>query len=247
MNIINRLLNRVSSLTTANTVYGPEMAAHGLADGAGEQPPQQSSFVTLGSYAYSHKSLKWYQAVYHRIREIALCNGYILHKLDNAEKCLDAARFWKEVVDGLICEYVPTAQPMRGRPSSKPLPDRMTERHFAATYEDKTRLWSVQWSSKEASSPMRYILQTVQLANACHRLFREISYFERLSQLGWRLNVVATSFIYTVCTSNSNKCKQWPLYIAYWLDIFSSECNDLQKMYVFKSLSLFLNLAMFEI
>jgi len=91
----------------------------------------------LGSYAYSHKSVKWYQAVYHRIREIALMNGHILHKRDKGNSCLDAAKFWKQVVDGLLAEYVPTASVPRGRPSGKPLPNRLSERHFPATYDNK--------------------------------------------------------------------------------------------------------------
>ena len=91
----------------------------------------------LGSYAYSHKSLKWYRAVYHRIREIALTNGHILHKRDKGDSSLDAAKFRKQVVDGLLAEYVPTASTPRGRPSGKPLPNRLSERHFPATYEDK--------------------------------------------------------------------------------------------------------------
>ena len=90
----------------------------------------------LGSYAYSHKSVKWYQAVYHCI--IALTNGHILHKCDNGDSCLNAAKFRKQVVDGLLAEYVPSASIPRGRPSGKPLPNRLSERrHFPATYDDK--------------------------------------------------------------------------------------------------------------
>ena len=31
----------------------------------------------LGSYSYPHKCAKWYMAIYHRYREVALVNGYI--------------------------------------------------------------------------------------------------------------------------------------------------------------------------
>jgi len=90
----------------------------------------------LGSYAYCHKSTKWYQTIYHRVREIALCNGYILLQFDGSMKCRDGAAFRKQVVDGLLSEYVPVVK-SRGRPSSKPVPDRLAERHFTANYESK--------------------------------------------------------------------------------------------------------------
>lgn len=93
----------------------------------------------LGSYAYCHKSVKWYQTVYHRIREIALTNGHILHKLDKDKgaNCVDGAVFRKQVVNGLLSEYVPVASRPRGRPSMEPVPNRLQERHFPASYEDK--------------------------------------------------------------------------------------------------------------
>jgi len=52
--------------------------------------------------------------VYHCIREIALTNGHILHKRDKGDSCVDAAKFRKQVVDGLLTEYVPTASIPRG-------------------------------------------------------------------------------------------------------------------------------------
>ena len=38
----------------------------------------------LGTYAYPHKVTKWYHALYHRLREVALTNGYILYKRRSA-------------------------------------------------------------------------------------------------------------------------------------------------------------------
>ena len=91
----------------------------------------------LGTYAYGHKSTKWYQTIYHRVREIALVNGYILYKQSNNEQFMPAANFRKKVVDGLLSEYVAVPTVQRGRPSAKQVPDRLTERHFPASYEDK--------------------------------------------------------------------------------------------------------------
>ena len=36
----------------------------------------------LGTFAYQHKSSKWYYTIFHRIREVALINGYIIYKAD---------------------------------------------------------------------------------------------------------------------------------------------------------------------
>uniref|UniRef100_A0A8C4S1I0 PiggyBac transposable element-derived protein domain-containing protein n=1 Tax=Erpetoichthys calabaricus TaxID=27687 RepID=A0A8C4S1I0_ERPCA len=91
----------------------------------------------LGSYAYGHKSTKWYHTVYHRMREIALTNGYIFFKQANSDSTMTAADFLKKVVDSLLAEYVGVPLAKRGRPAQTAVPDRLTERHFPATYEDK--------------------------------------------------------------------------------------------------------------
>jgi hypothetical protein len=90
----------------------------------------------LGSYAYCHKSVKWYHALYHRVREVALTNGCITYKQDNKSNSMNGADFRKKVVDGLLSEYIPIEMAKRGRPSEKAIPNRLTERHFPAKYED---------------------------------------------------------------------------------------------------------------
>uniref|UniRef100_A0A8C4T4J0 PiggyBac transposable element-derived protein domain-containing protein n=1 Tax=Erpetoichthys calabaricus TaxID=27687 RepID=A0A8C4T4J0_ERPCA len=91
----------------------------------------------LGTYAYGHKSTKWYHTVYHRLREIALTNGFLLFKQANSDSTMTAADFRKKVVDSLLEEYVGVPFAKRGRPAQRAVPDRLTERHFPATYEDK--------------------------------------------------------------------------------------------------------------
>ncbi|XP_039621622.1 activating transcription factor 7-interacting protein 1 isoform X1 [Polypterus senegalus] len=91
----------------------------------------------LGAYAFAHKCMKWYHAVYHQVREVALTNGYIIYKQEKKSDCLNAANFRKKVVDGLLSEYVAVETVRQGRPSHKSLPNRLTECHFAATYENK--------------------------------------------------------------------------------------------------------------
>ena len=34
----------------------------------------------LGTYQYPHKSQKWYHTIYHRVREVALVNGFIVYR-----------------------------------------------------------------------------------------------------------------------------------------------------------------------
>ena len=93
----------------------------------------------LATHGYSHKCMKWYQPLYHRIREIALSNGYVLYKQDKGSvNRLDAAAFRKKVVDGLLSEYVAVDVSRRpGRPSGSPAPVRLTDRHFPGSYSDK--------------------------------------------------------------------------------------------------------------
>ena len=91
----------------------------------------------LVSYAYPHKSTKWYHAMYHRVQEIALTNGFIIYKQDHPDSRMTAAQFREAVVDGLRAEYVPVQLPRRGRPSKDEPPKRLTERHFPVVYDDK--------------------------------------------------------------------------------------------------------------
>ena len=42
----------------------------------------------LGTYAYQHKSLKWYHTLFHRAREVALVNGFIIYKRKVTNKIL---------------------------------------------------------------------------------------------------------------------------------------------------------------
>lgn len=84
----------------------------------------------LGSYCYPHKVSKWYHAVYQRVREVALTNGYILYSQANAgkgEKILSAKNFREEVIDGLLEGFESTT---RQRQAETPRPSRLTERHF---------------------------------------------------------------------------------------------------------------------
>ena len=40
----------------------------------------------FGTYQYPHKCTKWYHTLYHRVRAIALVNGFILYKKANPTK-----------------------------------------------------------------------------------------------------------------------------------------------------------------
>ena len=83
----------------------------------------------LGTYCYSHKVSKWYHAVYQRIREVALVNGYIVYcQANEGHKILPPEVFREEVIDGLLDNFVPSVTPARH--SETPRPTRLTERHF---------------------------------------------------------------------------------------------------------------------
>ena len=92
----------------------------------------------LGTFAYQHKSSKWYFTIYHRIREVALVNGYILYK-DNAKRKnmtpLTPRAFRESIIDGLL-ENHQRRQGRRGRPSLTDDPARMVERHSIGAYDD---------------------------------------------------------------------------------------------------------------
>ena len=90
----------------------------------------------LGTFCYPHKSSKWYFTVYHRIREVALVNGYIIYTLDNKEnKIVNPRVFREKFIEGLLKGYTRKAA-RRGRPSLSDQPNRLVERHSIGKYED---------------------------------------------------------------------------------------------------------------
>lgn len=95
----------------------------------------------LGSYSYPHKSAKWYRTIYHRVREVALINGYILYLKScqkNNQKPMPTISFRENVIDDLLRGWEMNAA-KKGRPSIMSItekPDRLTGRHFAAQFDD---------------------------------------------------------------------------------------------------------------
>lgn len=91
----------------------------------------------LGSYNYPHKSAKWYMTIFHRLREVALVNGYIIYckSVQEGEKAMTTVTFREKVIDGLL-EGWDLCVSKKGRPSITEKPDRLTGRHFAAQYTD---------------------------------------------------------------------------------------------------------------
>ena len=88
----------------------------------------------LGTYQYPHKSQKWYHTVYHRVREVALVNGFILYRKASDLNKLSPKQFREAVIDGLLKNWQPPRKKV-GRPSL--LPElRLTERHFPDKYEN---------------------------------------------------------------------------------------------------------------
>ena len=56
----------------------------------------------LGTYQYPHKSVKWYHTLYHRARETALVNAYIVYRKVDKQNILDPQRFRQHVINGLL-------------------------------------------------------------------------------------------------------------------------------------------------
>ena len=90
----------------------------------------------VGTYQYPHKSLKWYHTLYHRVRETALVNGYIIYKKAEKNNTLTPQKFCQHVIDGLLAHWH-SSKKRAGRPSITPLPQRMTGQHFPHKFEDK--------------------------------------------------------------------------------------------------------------
>lgn len=90
----------------------------------------------FGSYQFPHKCFKWYQTLYHRAREIALVNGYIIYRKASDTNKLDPVRFRQGVITGLLEDWEPS-QIRHGCPSNTPAPQRMIGEHFPGKYEDK--------------------------------------------------------------------------------------------------------------
>ena len=53
----------------------------------------------LGTYQYPHKSQKRYHTIYHRVREVALVNGFIVYGKANGINKLDPKQFRQAVID----------------------------------------------------------------------------------------------------------------------------------------------------
>lgn len=91
----------------------------------------------LGTYQYPHKSLKWYHTIFHRVRETALVNAYVIYRKADKKNTLDPQRFRQHVIDGLLEHWAPSKK-QKGRPHiTTPLPLRMTGQHFPDKFEDK--------------------------------------------------------------------------------------------------------------
>ncbi|KAK6175762.1 hypothetical protein SNE40_014155 [Patella caerulea] len=90
----------------------------------------------VGSYKYPHKSSKWYNPLYHRIREVAFVNGYILYKQDNPDNPLTPVHFRRAVIDGLLEGFEPSTTKSL-QVNNENGPNRLTERHFICAVENK--------------------------------------------------------------------------------------------------------------
>jgi hypothetical protein len=92
----------------------------------------------LGTFMYPHKSSKWYFTIYHRLREVAIVNSYIVYSLDCKNKNVTplSPRIYREqIIQGLLMGYYRKSE-RRGRPSSTDKPQRLVERHHIGQYDN---------------------------------------------------------------------------------------------------------------
>ena len=62
-------------------------------------------YQKLGTYQFPHKSSKWYYTIYHRIREVALVNGYIVYSLDKGKVAVSVRVFRERIINSLLEGY----------------------------------------------------------------------------------------------------------------------------------------------
>ena len=84
----------------------------------------------LGTYCFLHKQTKWYQTVFHRVREVALTNTYIVYS-KSVDKPVSPQCFREQVIIGLLDGFLPGVA--RAPQNATPKPVRLTERHFLGT------------------------------------------------------------------------------------------------------------------
>jgi hypothetical protein len=92
------------------------------------------------SHQYPHKVQKWYHALFHFMKEMALVNSYILYQADTPVRpILDAANFRRQVAEKLVSALPRNTAAKRGRQSNttpEDLEARLTERHFPIQFVD---------------------------------------------------------------------------------------------------------------
>ena len=90
-------------------------------------------------YPYPHKCSKWYQAVFHFLKDAALINSFIIYQAANPASKMDFLTFKSEVAESLVSS-IPAAQYTRkGRRSmgiEGEMPERLIARHFPMTFPD---------------------------------------------------------------------------------------------------------------
>ena len=91
-----------------------------------------------GSYNFNRRSKKWYQILWHFVIEVALVNGRICYNAANSGAAVSQTAFRERVIDGLLQGYERKRSSKVGRPFTTPLEARLTERHFAGQFADKS-------------------------------------------------------------------------------------------------------------
>ncbi|KAG2461407.1 HYI isomerase, partial [Polypterus senegalus] len=100
-------------------------------------PPGDTKNGDLGLGAVPGRQQEFRDGLDLAVKYAKALNCSRLFKQANSDSTMTVAEFRKKVFDSLLAEYVAVPLAKQGRPSQTAVPDRLTERHFPATYEDK--------------------------------------------------------------------------------------------------------------
>ena len=86
----------------------------------------------------TEKSMKWYQVIWHFIKEVAMVNGRIIYnKQRPKEEQLDTIKYREEVIRSLLSGFSRETPKRAGRKPTCELANRRIERHYPSEFEDK--------------------------------------------------------------------------------------------------------------
>ena len=127
----------------------------------------------MKNYYYPHRNYKWYHALYHYIKDLALVNSHILLKQDGSNLCVKDYRMG--LVDGLVKPHLVTRKNTRPQPNVVDRLNAAALGHFPAKYTDpKHRPVCKVCATIKKRSQTRHFCPTCNVAlcvDGCFRIY----------------------------------------------------------------------------